>query len=154
MPSKKWWFIIFLLGTCYFLWGGWWDSNPRHSEPQSDALTNWTTATVLGIYCYWKRCKGITFLCYDQIFRLFFVLTVPFYRFVESNSKCEIGGKSCRNKLSVCRIWVFLLVFGSISFEYSWPPVAELIQIRVLRYVQLVRKCWQKSTRLWVISIQ
>ena len=27
--------------------GGRWDSNPRHSEPQSDALTNWTTATML-----------------------------------------------------------------------------------------------------------
>ncbi len=23
-----------------FSWGGRWDSNPRHSEPQSDALTN------------------------------------------------------------------------------------------------------------------
>ena len=22
------------------VWGGWWDSNPRHSEPQSDALTD------------------------------------------------------------------------------------------------------------------
>ena len=30
-----------------FLAGGRWDSNPRHSEPQSDALTNWTTATML-----------------------------------------------------------------------------------------------------------
>ena len=28
------------------LWGDWWDSNPRHSEPQSDALTNWTTVTM------------------------------------------------------------------------------------------------------------
>ena len=27
-------------------WGGWWDSNPRHSEPQSDALTSWTTTTM------------------------------------------------------------------------------------------------------------
>ena len=26
--------------------GARWDSNPRHSEPQSDALTNWTTGTI------------------------------------------------------------------------------------------------------------
>ena len=25
---------------CSFLWGGRWDSNPRSSEPQSDALAN------------------------------------------------------------------------------------------------------------------
>ncbi len=25
---------------CYFYSGARWDSNPRHSEPQSDALTN------------------------------------------------------------------------------------------------------------------
>ena len=24
-----------------FLWGGWWESNPRISEPQSEALTAW-----------------------------------------------------------------------------------------------------------------
>ena len=24
----------------FYLWGGWWDSNPRHSEPQSDATTS------------------------------------------------------------------------------------------------------------------
>ena len=28
-----------------FFWGGWWDSNPRPSEPQSDALTSWATPT-------------------------------------------------------------------------------------------------------------
>ena len=31
----------------YFWVGGWWGSNPRPSEPQSDALTDWTTATIL-----------------------------------------------------------------------------------------------------------
>ena len=35
------------LSNFLFYRGGRWDSNPRHSEPQSDALTNWTTATVL-----------------------------------------------------------------------------------------------------------
>ena len=29
-----------LYGISSFLPGGRWDSNPRHSEPQSDALTN------------------------------------------------------------------------------------------------------------------
>src|SRR5689334_15964559 len=24
----------------YLVWGGWWDSNPRHPEPQSGATTN------------------------------------------------------------------------------------------------------------------
>ena len=28
------------------LWGARWDSNPRPSEPQSDALTNWATGTM------------------------------------------------------------------------------------------------------------
>ena len=28
------------------LWGGRWDSNPRSSEPQSDALTNYATPTI------------------------------------------------------------------------------------------------------------
>ena len=31
---------FYLLDFRLFLWGGRWDSNPRHSEPQSDALTN------------------------------------------------------------------------------------------------------------------
>ena len=30
----------------YAFKGGGWGSNPRHSEPQSDALTNWTTSTI------------------------------------------------------------------------------------------------------------
>ena len=34
------------IGFQGFLEGGGWDSNPRHSEPQSDALTNWTTSTM------------------------------------------------------------------------------------------------------------
>ena len=34
------------LSNFLFYRGGRWDSNPRHSEPQSDALTNWTTATM------------------------------------------------------------------------------------------------------------
>ncbi len=29
--------------------GEWWVSNPRPSEPQSDALTNWATITVLWV---------------------------------------------------------------------------------------------------------
>ena len=29
-----------------FSLGGWWGSNPRPSESQSDALTNWATTTV------------------------------------------------------------------------------------------------------------
>ena len=28
------------------IWGGRWDSNPRSSEPQSDALTNYATPTI------------------------------------------------------------------------------------------------------------
>ena len=28
-------------------WGGWRDSNPRHSEPQSDAPTSWATSTTI-----------------------------------------------------------------------------------------------------------
>lgn len=39
---------------------------------------------------------------------------------VESNSKCKISEKFWRNNLLVYRNWVFLLVFCSISFEYSW----------------------------------
>ena len=31
-------------------WGARWDSNPRHSEPQSDALTNWTTGTIVSVF--------------------------------------------------------------------------------------------------------
>ena len=31
---------------CKVIQGARWDSNPRHSEPQSDALTNWTTGTI------------------------------------------------------------------------------------------------------------
>ena len=34
---------LHLTGT---ILGGRWGSNPRHSEPQSDALTNWTTPTM------------------------------------------------------------------------------------------------------------
>ena len=30
-------------------WGGWWESNPRPSEPQSDALTNCATSTI---FCF------------------------------------------------------------------------------------------------------
>ena len=32
--------------------GGRWGSNPRHSEPQSDALTNLTTSTILKVLHY------------------------------------------------------------------------------------------------------
>ena len=32
-------------------WGERRDSNPRHSVPQTDALTNWATITIIGIRC-------------------------------------------------------------------------------------------------------
>ena len=35
---------------CFFVyWGEWWDSNPRPSGPQPDALTNWATPTICGV---------------------------------------------------------------------------------------------------------
>ena len=35
-------------------WGEWWDSNPRPPEPQSGALTSWTTLTVILQKCLKK----------------------------------------------------------------------------------------------------
>ena len=38
--------------------GGWWVSNPRPPEPQSGALTNWATATILiNKYYYLNKSK-------------------------------------------------------------------------------------------------
>ena len=38
---------LIIYGLLRISLGDWRDSNPRHSEPQSDALTNWTTVTML-----------------------------------------------------------------------------------------------------------
>ena len=54
--SENWTHDLFLtkevqLPLCYIgiYLGARWESNPRHSEPQSDALTNWATDTMLGV---------------------------------------------------------------------------------------------------------
>ena len=48
-----------------------WDSNPRHSEPQSDALTDWTTVTMLPFHLKGDA-KVRTFCETSKSFRAFF----------------------------------------------------------------------------------
>ena len=49
----------------FVLKGARWDSNPRHSEPQSDALTNWTTGTMIACITE-SGCKGTWFVWFSQ----------------------------------------------------------------------------------------
>lgn len=42
-------------------WGEWWESNPRPSGPQSDALTDWATLTIFINYKRWSGWKDSNF---------------------------------------------------------------------------------------------
>ena len=61
-----------------FILGGRWDSNPRHSEPQSDALTNWTTSTIFLL----SGCKGTKKKWFYQIFSYLFSYFLFFFFFL------------------------------------------------------------------------
>ena len=62
----------------YAFKGGGWGSNPRHSEPQSDALTNWTTSTI---WLYLLASAKVVIISenqewYDEIFSSIFLLLI------------------------------------------------------------------------------
>ena len=105
------------------------DSNRRHSEPQSDALTNWTTGTML-VAILFCGCKGRHFLPNYQIFDSKFCKKHCFCLFwlAKHYSKGTI--------LMAVMTWYFVLVRCECTYHGGRvsPPAVHLVMCTIHRY--------------------
>ena len=114
----------------YALVGGRWDSNPRHSEPQSDALTNWTTSTIYMLLKSFSGAKVREKFEFHKFFSCFFEKSLSTQRQPASIKITIYFWKS----LSLVS-WNFILLLVSIreTSVSSWFPYCKIIEINQFR---------------------
>ena len=108
--------------------GGRWDSNPRHSEPQSDALTNWTTSTIYMLLKSFSGAKVREKFEFHKFFSCFFEKHLSTQRQPASIKITIYFWKS----LSLVS-WNFILLSIRETSVSSWFPYCKIIEINQFR---------------------